>query len=229
MSNRRHHVVSAAVVAASIALAPCAAFASSPAQSNRPHISASVPKALAKTSSSVFKTFTSTSKGSGSHTGPMAKSATAGPTIYVRSVAGVCQAGYGTGTAADPFCSLNAALAAAVSGDTISMAAGSYDYGTTATVTISNLTIVSTGGYAAINASNASAEAPELVIDGASNVSISGLDLQGYGVPSVEIEGSSSVTLDSDELNSYYGIAAGALTIDGTSSGVTVSRTLFSD
>jgi PKD domain len=233
----------AAVVAASVLFSPCIASASSsPLIVNRALVSKGVVSSLpTKQSAPEFKTFSgksSSSSGRVYHASSVAKApsksvavkprvAASGTTIYVdnSTTDGACPSGPGTGTAADPYCLLQDAINAASSGDTVSVS-GSL-FGQAVTITTSGLTILSTNTSPPLMSSSAG-DQPALVLNGADDITISNIAMEGGSVPAVVVEGSSNITLDSDQLISYNGLGPGTVTIDGSSSAVTVSRSLFS-
>ena len=132
-----------------------------------------------------------------------------GSTIYVANSTG-CTSDSGNGSAAKPYCSIQDAVNAASAGDTISIAAGAEYAG--ASVDTSNLTFVSTGTETEVQGS--------LIFNGVTGDSISGLVL----MDEVNIIGSSDISVDSNEFTGATII--GAVTIDGTSSHITVSRNI---
>ena len=177
---------------------------------------------LIKKSSPEFKTYSSASSSSARRTSAKAKAATTGTTIYVAFKGGglySCLTETGTGTAANPYCSIQDAVNAAVSGDVISVASNiGYFYTESVTIKTSGISIVGTGGKPVVEPIAQTGGGPAFDIDGASNVSISNLNMESQ----VEVVDSSNVTLDSDYVSAYE---ASAVTIDGASSHVTVSRT----
>jgi PKD domain-containing protein/parallel beta helix pectate lyase-like protein len=154
----------------------------------------------------------------------------AGTTLYV-NVNLACTTDTGDGTVANPYCSIQDGVNGAASGDTVSVSGGQSSVVGTLTLGAanSNLTIVSsnTDKPTWLIAANQDSGKPALVINGASNVKLSNFDFDagGNGTPTVEIIGSSGVTLDSDIFDAGTGLSNGAVSIDGTSSGVTLSRT----
>jgi hypothetical protein len=241
VSRRRHHAISAIAIAVSIGFVPCAAFASSgPSSPSAAHAHSSADpasKTFAKAMSSGVKT--STSKSSGSlvhHVTSTMRAATAGTTIYVGN-ANEClfsnpRTDPGSGTVANPFCAIQDALNVAVPGDTISVAFGegeSYDSFGSVVVTTSDISIVGTGyGEPEVDPYYADSESPAVIIDGVSDVTVSHLTMKTTGTSAVEIIGSSKVTLDTDFIDAESGAersTSPVVTIDGTSSDVTISRT----
>ncbi|WP_329565466.1 right-handed parallel beta-helix repeat-containing protein [Kitasatospora sp. NBC_01266] len=187
------------------------------------------------TGSGALKTFTSPADKSlrvqrpapGTRKAAASKSASvsAGPrTIYASTANGGCSSDPGTGAQDSPFCLVQDAVNVAQPGDTIDVQ-GSIGYFSQESVTVktSGITIVGLGDQAWITATNASGGKPAIVLDHVSNVTISNLMLTSYGAPAVQVIGSSNVSLDSSYLTADN--ASGSLTIDGASSGISVSRT----
>jgi hypothetical protein len=233
MSHRRHLVVSAAIVAAATALAPCAAFASTPATTLHAHGIAGVTlskstksAASAKASPSTpLRTFTSKSSSVVHRSQFAAKPAVTGTTIYVAGTPGLeCTTAtdYGTGTAANPFCSIQDAITVVKSGDVISVAPqGDFTYSGFSLSGVSNISIV--GAAAGVDISEPYFDSPPgISLDDVSDVKISNLSVSGSSTSTVTVADSSGVTLDSDYV---VGGGTAVVSIDGASSGVTVSRT----
>lgn len=165
--------------------------------------------------------------------GAASKAATAASATTIYAAAyfdATCSNGAGAGTEADPFCSIQDAVNAAVSGDTVEIL-GDQGYTSDESVTVSTSGISIVGGDNAFEV--AQNGAPSFVLNGVTDVTLSNLSLHGPGqnVPAVEILGSSHVTLDSDYIVDGY---AGndqegtAVEIDGASSDVSVTRTYLS-
>jgi len=223
---------------ASAALIPGTAFAAGSA-SAAPKAMPAVAGTAAQNSKPALKTFSSPASKSvrfrdtateGAHVGAKATSSSPTIDIYVAPYFdATCSNAAGAGTEADPYCSIQDAVNAAVSGDTVGIISG-QGYFSTEPVTVSTSGISLVGvGTGAMNISQTDG-APVLTLDGVSNVTISNLSLYGPGqnVPAVKILGSSDVTLDSDAVEGgYAGVNAfgTAIEIDGSSSHVTVSRT----
>jgi hypothetical protein len=153
------------------------------------------------------------------HAAARAATATAsGTTIYTTTADFSCTSGTdtGTGTAANPYCDPQDAFNAASPGDTIDVAgATGYSWDEPVSITTSDLTIVGT--------STQSWFGEGLTLDGVSNVTISNIMVE-RGTADVAIEGSTGVVLDSDYLGGVAGAADG-VSIDGSSSDITISRT----
>jgi hypothetical protein len=217
--------MAAATVAASLAFVPWAAFASpapAPAAGRALASRAAAPASLFKKAAPEFKAYRSSSSVPGRLGPSLAKAGVnSAKTIYVGFKGGgilSCPTETGNGTAASPYCSIQDAVNAAASGDTVSVSSGNgYSYTESVTVRTSGISIVGTGNPV-VEPIVQSGGGPAFDIDGASGVSISGLTMQGQ----VEIVGSSDVTLDSDYVTQY---GSPAITIDGASSHITVSRT----
>ena len=137
--------------------------------------------------------------------------ASAAATIYVTEQAPTCSETGNDGSAAHPYCSVQDAVNAAVPGDTISIAADDpAGYGG-AVITTSDLTLVATGAQGTDLSGVVS-------LDGVTGITLSGLSFEEQ----VEVSGSSDILIDSDQ---FTGVdKASAVSIDGTSSEVTVSR-----
>jgi hypothetical protein len=120
-------------------------------------------------------------------------------------------AGGGTGTAAQPFASINAAIAAAKAGDIVQVAAGTYAenvaLGSFVVPTSKYLTLL--GGFASNFGSRAAAENPSIVDGG-------GLD------PAVQLHVASNqtTTLDGFELTNGVGLGSDFSDGDGAGGGV---------
>jgi hypothetical protein len=237
-------------LAATAALIPSTAFAAGPAavSASAKRLSA-VVDAPAASAGAHLKSFSSPASSSmrlqkpaiagaraaaahGSTTAKATGAAAAGSTIYVAAYSyATCTNGTGAGTETDPYCSIQDAVNAAVSGDTVDVL-GSQGYFSTEAVTISTsgISIVGVGNQAWDMAPSGS---PAFVLNGVSDVTISNLMLSGAGngTPTLEVLGSNHVTLDSDYIQGAWSgpttaaMADTAIEIDGASSDVTVSRT----
>jgi len=138
--------------------------------------------------------------------------ASSGTTIYVDNHNGECTSDVGNyGTDDSPFCFIQDAVNAAAPGDTILIVSDKYSG--EVTVTTSDLTFVGTGTEVEL-------EDP-LVLSGVTGISLSGLVFENE----VDVLGSSEISIDSDLFTGTQ--EAGAVTIDGKSSDVTVSRSII--
>lgn len=187
--------------------------------------------------SSTFKTFTSSSTDTNNRSSAntsvsrlksdvAAPAASSGTTIYVngRDMSPVCTSGSepGTGTAANPYCSIQDAVDAAASGDTISVA-NEYPYSYAPFhVSGSDLTILGNGSV--VQASTGVG----VVLDAVSGVKISGFTVNSPGASVVQVIGSQNTTLDTIDAAAEGSTTSGAISIDGASSGITVSRSIAS-
>lgn len=146
-----------------------------------------------------------------------AAAATGGATIYVASTSGCSDTSPDSGTQAIPYCDPQDAVAAAAPGDVISIGFGFWG---PLTVSTSDLTIDAASGT---SLSGAEGQGPGLVLNGVSDVTVSGLDVGSYSADSLEIVDSTNVDFDSGAVAAH---GATALAIDGASSGVTISRSV---
>lgn len=156
--------------------------------------------------------------------------ATSGATIYINANPfATCSTGAGAGTEADPYCSIQAGVDAAVAGDTVAIiGSDGYFSQQSVTVTTSDISIVGVSnnpGDTGVQSWNEGS----FVLDGVHDVTVSNLILESQGVasgsgsPAVSVVGSSNVTFDSDYV--YSNDSSNTVEIDGASAGVTVSRT----
>ena len=113
-----------------------------------------------------------------------------------------CAAGTGTGAQASPYCSLQEAVNAAASGDTIDVSGSSdVSYTTPVTVTTSNISIVGVGTGVLVSMSS-NLGTSTLTLRGVTGVSVSNM---GFFSPQfgIAVVGSSSVTLSGDYLDAF--------------------------
>jgi PKD domain/Right handed beta helix region len=232
--HRRQLAVAAAIAAAATALGSGTASAS--AHTNSANVSAhgvAAPHSAtpANPPMSAFKTFTSHSAGAVAHAPKTVEPAAPGITIYVGNAYNGCPGDTGDGSQANPYCSIQDAVNAAKSGDTISVAGGVNEndkadqvlYSGGITVKTSNLTIESSGLPWLEGTGNSFG--PLITIDDATNVKISGLVLYSTSYTGdVDIVGSSNVTFDSDYILGSVGNLPGLVSVDGGSKNVTISR-----
>jgi hypothetical protein len=155
------------------------------------------------------------------HVTARAATATASGTTIYAGTGGACVVDTGNGTPNAPYCDVQDAVNAASPGDTIDVSGDIGSFSQSAlTITTSDLTIVGTSVQSWIGDTTG----PAVTIDGASDVTISNMMLSSFSGADVAIEGSSGVTLDSDYIGGGVGAHDG-ITIDGASSGITISRT----
>ncbi|MBS2965096.1 right-handed parallel beta-helix repeat-containing protein [Actinocrinis puniceicyclus] len=226
----RRMVVPAAALAVGAAFVPFSASAATPHQSHQSPAQRS-STLVTKTASSDLKTFTAPASKSvrlqkAATTTVKSRTAT-GTTIYAAAYTfATCSNGTGAGTVSMPYCSIQNAVNAAVSGDTVAVL-GSVGYTSNETVVVrtSGISIVGVGEAAWISNGGVTPSAPPLVLDGVSDVKISNLMLSAYGQSALEIIGSSNVSVDSSYANSY--MPSGAISIDGASHGITVTRSFL--
>ncbi|MER5641806.1 hypothetical protein ABT095_33320 [Kitasatospora sp. NPDC002227] len=183
--------------------------------------------ALAAARSAALDTFESPAKNS--RRAPQASSA-ASPTTGARSHAVAatgrtvyvlpreCQTDTGTGEANAPFCTVQHGVDAAKAGDTVQIQANYFPE--SVTIRTSGITVAAADNTG-IPALDAQAGKPALTLDGVSDVTLRNLALQSDGAPALRVLNSARITMDG-------GVAAAwlddAITIDGGSSDVTVSR-----
>lgn len=231
--HRRRFLMPAAVVGSvGIALTPALASASTPAQPALTHQITGAVSPLSANTGAAFKKFSSplsksirvqkaqTAGAARLDSRVAAGDAATGTVIYATTADFNCSPDTGNGTVGDPYCNLQDAVDAASPGDTIDVAgAVGYFSESPVTITTSDLTIVGTSSQSWL----AHTPGAAITLDGVSGVTISNMMLAGT-TADVAIENSSDITLDSDYLGGYaYGDHDG-VTIDGTSSGITVSR-----
>ncbi|GAA2146983.1 hypothetical protein GCM10009760_37330 [Kitasatospora kazusensis] len=149
--------------------------------------------------------------------GPTSRAAGSGRTLVVAPR--VCQTDTGTGTAAAPFCTVQHGVDAAQSGDTVQVQEGNLRE--SVTVHTSGITVIGQGN-GGVFALDALAGQPALTLDGVTGVTLRNLQLLSDGVPALRVVNSSKVTMDAGIAYAWQG---DAVTVDGTSSDVTVSRT----
>ena len=165
----------------------------------------------------------------GSLTPTLAHAATA-TTLYVDSAQGSNCSDSGSGTEAEPYCTVQAAVNAVTAGQTVLVEPGYYTgavtiaHSGTATepITIEATTTNVSGGETPL-AEGASGTL--LTINGASYVNVSGFSLTPSSGDTVLVEGSSHITLDSLWVGGEG--PARAVHVTGTSSYVTISRSII--
>lgn len=243
---RRGYLAVVTMAVATAAMVPGAAFAAGSGGSGGGGVHAvtsarAATKLVASGASSGSRTFSSPASNS-RRIGAAAKdaatatahgaqvSATGGATIY--ATVAPCS-GTGAGTQAAPYCSVQTAVNAASPGDTIDVAGGGYESGSPVTITTSDLTIAGTQAGNDLPGIAIEPQTPgisALTLDGASDVTVSGLELQGDEAPAVQIVDSTGVTIDSSFVELFPDGLDGqpVISVDGASSDVTVSRSLVS-
>jgi hypothetical protein len=202
---------------AGISLACAGIFLGAPAQAATAHHASSayssartVAKAAGASAASGYKSFSSTAKAAG-HTTVGKRAVLASSTakasasttsiIYVEPDVTPCTSEIGAGTADDPYCLLQSAVNAAVSGDTIevyNIYADAYEYNESISISgKSNLTIVGEGsgvgdsrnqGYYGLDISNSA------------GITIRNLALLTNAATTATVYGSTDITLDQDSL-----------------------------
>jgi hypothetical protein len=224
-------MTTAASIAAGIVLIPATAYAADPATTGRisppTGTTSTVPSATsdakgvnspASKSVRARKPLATAAHGS---VKSLATTAT-GNTIYAK--ASFACTGTGSGTQADPYCSVQTAVNAAQYGDTVDViGASGYFAEESVTVSTSNITIVGSGGTPWINPVNGNT-APALILNHVSGVTVRNVMLTSSVQGTVQVLGSSNITLDSDYIGQSAQAAVNTLSIDGSSSNVTVSR-----
>jgi hypothetical protein len=153
---------------------------------------------------------------------------TTGTTIYAY-LDGTCSTDTGTGTKAAPYCNLQDAVNAASPGDTIDVGGAAGEASSaSATVKTSNISIVGVGGHAEISTYGDTPSA--LTLDDVTGVTVSGMMFVSDGDPAVQVIGSSDITFTGDYVAAAVGISPNdAMTIDGASSNVTVTRSVVNN
>ena len=251
MLRRSSIATSAAVFAAAVALTPGLAYAAAPAHSAAVpaigHVVARTPKpatphtfsspasksireqrpALASAKSAAGIAAATATEATGASSADT--QATTPTVIYATTGPVACAPDNGTGTAAAPYCSVQDAVNAAAPGDTIDVQGSTgYFSNSPVTVTTSDISIVGIGGQAWIDTNGAK---PALTLDGVTGVTVSNMMLTSNGSPTVDVVGSSDITLDSSYVIQAYGSSTpvNSIAIDGASSNVTVSRSYVDD
>jgi hypothetical protein len=146
---------------------------------------------------------------------------TPGTTLYVDNGVSTCT-NVGSGTATAPFCTLQAAVTAAQSGDTVDISSPTYEeYYGPLTIATSGITI--DGGNARLLTKSV---APAVVLKGVTDVTVDHLSVQALkGQDAIDIDSSHQVTLNSMTANTSSTAEPGTVVaVDGASSGVTLSR-----
>ncbi len=162
--------------------------------------------------------------------------ADASSVLYVNdgASAGCTDTGSGAGSAATPFCSIQAAANAAVAGDTVEIAAGTYRGAVdiTSSGTASDPIVFDTSGGIVDITLAAGQSGAAVSLTGASYVTLEGSvgvgpnESQRFIIRGVAVNASSHVTLDSANV-SYLSEPGEAVQINGASSDVSVTRSML--
>ena len=165
----------------------------------------------------------------------MAEADAASSTLYVDGSSATCSDS-GAGTSDTPFCTIQAGADAAVAGDTVDIAAGTY----TGAVDISSvgtaaapIVFKAVGFVRSIDAADETG--PALTFSGASYVTLEGFDgtagssSLNVSTGDIEVDGSTHLSLDSVIVGGDDNTVTGptAVHVDGTSSDVTLSRSFI--
>ncbi|MER5640397.1 right-handed parallel beta-helix repeat-containing protein [Kitasatospora sp. NPDC002227] len=222
--------MTAAAIAAVTSLTPGLAYAADPAGPAPRALTAPRPAAtdgLAAAAADNFRTFSSPASKSVRQQKPATTTelrphTATGKTIYVTT--NVCGAGDGDGSQAKPFCLVQQGVDAAAPGDTVLVSGsdGYFSVPETVTVKTSGISIVGSVNKPQSSANGSSWGKPVLVLNGVSDVTVSHLNLSAGLGPAIEVIGSTRVTLDSNYVQADQ--APEAITVDGASSAVTLSR-----
>ena len=159
---------------------------------------------------------------------PIAAHAATATTLYVNNAISAHCSDSGSGTSAAPYCTIGAAAKAATAGTTVLVEPGFYAPTTiSVTGTVSApITIESVGtGKAEVSSNDV---VPSFTVSGSSYLTLQGFQVGTISGQAVTVDNSSHVTLDS--LRDYVGDTGypqPVLEVTGTSSYVTVSRSLF--
>ena len=163
----------------------------------------------------------------------------AGTTYYVDISNQACSDS-GSGTAAAPFCSIQAGVNAASAGDTVIVSSSlnrTYQAGTVISKSGSDgspITIVSNPAQHYQSNGNPliwmTSGSSAFTLNGASHIVIRGFAILNYAsAPLVQVQNSTDVTLDGiDGAGSANDGGSAAVTVDGASSAVTISRSMLS-
>ncbi|GAA0661188.1 hypothetical protein GCM10010193_10290 [Kitasatospora atroaurantiaca] len=126
----------------------------------------------------------------------------------------------GTGTVRQPFCTITAASAAARPGDTVMVEQGNYPESATISAigtATAPITFVAVGSHVFIGAAGAGITGNAITVSHAQHVVLRGLTAVASTALAIQVGDSSDITIDG-------GATDGSIEIDGTSSGVTISR-----
>ena len=160
----------------------------------------------------------------------------AGTTYYVDITNKACS-DTGTGNAAAPFCNIQAGVNAATPGDTVEVMKpsvyGSQGYKQAVTISKSGtaqapISIVASEPTHTVDTGAPfifeTTGAPAFTFNGASNIKLYGFPILNYtATPLIEIQNSANIAVDTIG----YAEGSGDITIDGASSGITISRSVL--
>jgi hypothetical protein len=228
------------LAAAGVALAVAGSFISVPAQAaaSKPAVAkAAAPNSITKPAAgAAYKSFSSTAKTPGHTTVatrsllPQTAQPAASTIIYVLPDPVRCATELGKGTDAQPYCLLQSAVNAAVSGDTIEVYQNNdedLEYNESVAITNkSNLTIVGEGGIGVGDAPAAGYYG--LNIQGSTGITIRNLVVDTNSATTATVYNSSSITFDQDNLLNETG-QLNTLNIAGSSSAVSVTRSTLAN
>ncbi|MBR7833599.1 PKD domain-containing protein [Actinospica durhamensis] len=169
---------------------------------------------------------------------PTAAHAAAATTIYVNNANGAncSDSAAGAGTAAAPYCTVQAAVNVAGAGQTVLVEPGTYNENVSIThggsagsplVVESAQSQQAQVGYATGSIVVAAATAPAFTVSGTSYVTVSGFATNGMSGLAAKVDGSSNVTVNGLLVNDWttgLGNDAPVIQVTGGSSAVTVSR-----
>ena len=163
----------------------------------------------------------------------VARADTSTPVLYVNdnASAGCTDTGSGAGSAATPFCSIQAAVNAAVPGDTVQIAGGSYTgaLNITSAGTASAPIVLQTSGSVSVVDGAGQGGVPALSFTGASYVTVEGSvgvgasEIGHLDISGVAINASSHITVDRVE-TSMVSAAGYGVEVTGASSDIAITR-----
>lgn len=225
--------------AAGLALALTGLFIGAPARgavadtSQNPHKALAPATSTAASAAAGYKSFSSTAESPGRTrtaaadravpASAVSPKAGASSVIYVEhNPKGSCS-DPGAGTADDPFCLLQSAVDAAVSGDTIAV----FQYDDERTGYTEDVSIVGKAGITIVGEGDGVGDYGSLDIADSSNITVRNMVFEVYRGNTVALSADQNITLDSD----YFledGTTLPVVEISGTNSGIDVTRTSIS-
>ena len=168
--------------------------------------------------------------GSGAFMGATAHAA-ASAVIWVDNASGAgCADATGSGSQAQPFCTIQAAVNVAQAGETVTVEPGTYDAQndiTTSGTASSPITIDAASQGAPVFIGDV---AHAFDVSGASNIVISGFDIGGTTAEPILISGSSNVTVQKLIINNEFeteGFENDQIHVTGDSSGIDISQNIL--